>query len=472
MTADREVVALFKVKLDTVNVERGQAMIRNLTKSLKVLAGGAGLGFAIRGLRNFAYETARTFDELSKGARTVSFSRKSYQEWQATIELAGGTARSFSKYVFFMQRGIGEAVNGLKTYSDAFKNIGLNPRELQKMLPEDQFEAVFNGLAKLEDQTQRNAAAQRILGRGGRDLTVAMQEQLGMHVKNRKEMQRLNAIISDQILIRSEKFIDRTLWLTKALRGLKARALDALLDVAEPFISALTELAARMSKLADKTYMFEAALLVIKGLMVLVGGWILLAVWPTLLWIAALVALFLIFESVYSAMQGSKSMVADWYKELTGKDLVGTINEWKAAWDSLFTYLDVDGSDILNAFVALIKLVSVSVIEAISLFMSLVSKVASFAGKLNIFPVIGEVEDWFGETEGANFSQTMVPMSGGMSGGSSSSNSTNNQSITINMSSSGDPQMDARNVAKRIMSEQLDLQSSSWSTDAPFSGGE
>lgn len=353
-TADRTVTALFTVKFNTAQLKNGDAMIKRVTGALKVLGGAAGLGFAIKGLKDFTKNTALAFDEISKGARTISFSRKAFQEWQNTIELAGGSDRAFSKYVFFMQRGIAEAVNGLKTYSDAFDQLGLSPKDLQKLAPEVQFEKVFSALGRLEDQTVRNALAQRLLGRGGRELTVAMKEQLGMHEKNKIVLEQIGGVIKDEILIRSEAFMDRTIWLSRALRGLKARALDQILNIAEPFIDFMTKATSALNKWADETYMMEAAVMTLKAAMVIGALWITYYTWPILLAGLALGLLFLAIESVYTAMQGGESVLNNWVEAWTGKSIKTHVEEMRDAlldlapavggivvvWERLLTVLD------------------------------------------------------------------------------------------------------------------------------------
>ncbi|MCA9132939.1 MAG: hypothetical protein KDA45_07280 [Planctomycetales bacterium] len=65
---------------------------------------------------------------------------------------------------------ISAAVSQFTSASDALADIGLDAKRLRTLSPEDQFQAVADGLSAIDDASRRGAVAQAIFGRSGRQL--------------------------------------------------------------------------------------------------------------------------------------------------------------------------------------------------------------------------------------------------------------------------------------------------------------
>jgi hypothetical protein len=66
-----------------------------------------------------------------------------------------------------MQMTLGDAAQGTKTAVDALSQVGLSFDQLKGMKPEDQFQAIADGLNNISDPTMRAATAMDIFGRSG-----------------------------------------------------------------------------------------------------------------------------------------------------------------------------------------------------------------------------------------------------------------------------------------------------------------
>lgn len=461
----RLVAARFTVQFDTEKLRNGNALIQKVTQNLKTLAGAAGIGIAARAVAGFTDRTTKMFDEISKGARTVGFSRQVFQEWMTTIELAGGSGRFFVKYVYFLQRGIGEAAKGMATYADAFRDIGLSPRELQKLSAQEQFEKVFNALGSMEDRTKRNAAAQRILGRGGRDLTVAMMEQLGQHEKNVKMMKLLSAVIKDEILIRSEKFRDRLVWLQKAAQGLAARGLERILDKAEPLVDWMTNVIGTFNKLADETYILDAAMWTLSAALAIVAYWVIAATWPFLLFVLAIVLITLVLDDLIAAFNGTNSVIGDFAEALTGKNLKQNLEDFKTwltnlisptgEWEHELRALKDMLSDLGDTLGGLFD---EDTLRGIKFYIDKINELNDAITKLVMGPW-NALFGGFGDNLGYAFNRiaewTAPPGTGIPNRPLGDNRTNNNWNIQVEVASSGVPWRDGREAARAMQEEML-----------------
>lgn len=335
MTEARKVRIRFQTDFNTAALRKGLNAINRVKTALQTLAGAAGLGIAIRRFSQFVTQVSTANDLLAKGARTIDFSKKAFQEWLFTIELAGGSYRSFAKYVFFVQRGVGEAAAGLKTYSDAFDALNLDPKKLMLLPAEEQFNKVFEALGKVEHQSERNRISQRILGRGGRELVVAIKEGYEAHQRNAKLLKLVGGVIEKDILRRMELWVDRTIVLRKALEAFRARTLNALLDVLEPLMDRFIQLWGVFNRLTKTSNVLRVGMLLFTTALVAFGAYLLVALAPVLKILAALFLLFIILEDIYTGLTGGKSVISDWLKEWTGVDLKEIADYWSGLLTNL-----------------------------------------------------------------------------------------------------------------------------------------
>jgi len=150
---------------------RSFAPLMNVAKGAAVAVGGlllasAGLGAGFKG----ALDAGGRLSDLS--SRTGIAADK-----LAILEQAfknnGMAAEQVGPAVNKLQRAVVEAGQGLTTYQRAFDTIGVSWKDLEKMSPDEQFDAVRTALAGIADPTARAAAAMQIFGRsGGQMLTL------------------------------------------------------------------------------------------------------------------------------------------------------------------------------------------------------------------------------------------------------------------------------------------------------------
>lgn len=89
---------------------------------------------------------------------------------QQAFDDTGVGADKVGNSVTKMQKAIVDADRGLTTYKRAFDELGLSTEELLKLSPAEQFDALSQSIAAVENPTRRSAIAMDIFGRSGSEL--------------------------------------------------------------------------------------------------------------------------------------------------------------------------------------------------------------------------------------------------------------------------------------------------------------
>jgi hypothetical protein len=128
-----------------------------------------------------------------------------------------------------MSATIYDAAAGSKQAADALAAIGLSAQQLQGMSPEDQFTAIMEGLAGIDDASQRAAVAQKLLGRAGTEL-LPMVNNLE---EARERARELGLVMSDEAAQKAADFSD-------ALNEIKSAAKGVALAIGESLAETMT----------------------------------------------------------------------------------------------------------------------------------------------------------------------------------------------------------------------------------------
>ena len=109
-------------------------------------------------------------DDVIKAARNTGLAAEEYQKLNQIFKLSGSSTDSMVKSIQTLTRSIYEAGRGVKTYTDSLEDIGLSYEDLFGLSPDKQFHIVRDALRNVSDESTKFAVAQRLLGRGGREV--------------------------------------------------------------------------------------------------------------------------------------------------------------------------------------------------------------------------------------------------------------------------------------------------------------
>ncbi|MEE4207830.1 MAG: phage tail tape measure protein, partial [Parvularcula sp.] len=153
-------------KLDGVN--RAQAGFGNLIKSV---AGFAAAYVSARGVINGARDIIGLGAKMNHLAGQTGIAESELLALGQAFDDAGAGASNVGTTISRMQRRLMQASRtGTGRVADELGEMGVNIDELMRMSPAEQFNTIAEKISKIEDPTQRSAAAMNIFGRSGAQL--------------------------------------------------------------------------------------------------------------------------------------------------------------------------------------------------------------------------------------------------------------------------------------------------------------
>ena len=133
-----------------------------------VLKGAAGLagGVAITATitRNLSL-AAEKFDRIAKISARFGSSTGFLQNMAKASELAGTNLEAVAKIQRTLIVNSREASRGIKTYSDAFEDLGINTEDFLKLSADEKFAAFSRAISQAGDDSEKLAAAIKLGGR-------------------------------------------------------------------------------------------------------------------------------------------------------------------------------------------------------------------------------------------------------------------------------------------------------------------
>jgi hypothetical protein len=163
------------------------AAVRGL--GTQMLALGAGI---VAPLALAAKAFADTGSQLSDMAARTGVSVEALGELGYAAQQSGASLEDVEKAVRTMQRTITAATNGSDQAATALDRIGLSAEALAGLKPEQQFAAIAAALARIENPTERAAAAMGVLGKSGTTLLPMVGDLAAL----RAEARRLGVVMS------------------------------------------------------------------------------------------------------------------------------------------------------------------------------------------------------------------------------------------------------------------------------------
>jgi len=179
--------AIGKIRVDLVaNTRQFATGMRNATGSVKRFRGvaaaahaafaaikvaslGAAAALVAAGyaLTRHVMEQMKVHDEIGKTADRLGVGAKALQAFQHAASLAGVETNVFNKALQMMIKNIGEAATGTGEARDVFERLGLDPKKLRAMGPEQALYQIADAMQHVETQTERLEMAFALFGGRG-----------------------------------------------------------------------------------------------------------------------------------------------------------------------------------------------------------------------------------------------------------------------------------------------------------------
>ena len=202
----------------------------------------AGMGIAmVATLGKMVNSYSKAGDEVQKMAKRTGFSTEALSELRHVAELTGTQLGSIEKATKRMSKAIIDASDGMQEYTEAFDKLGINVEELRELKPEEQFWAITDALAAVEDETLKVALAQEVFGRAGTDLLPMMAETTEALAGMKQEAHDLGIVFDQAAADAAAAFEDAKTKLKTAFQGISNSIASTIMPKLTEFISVLVE---------------------------------------------------------------------------------------------------------------------------------------------------------------------------------------------------------------------------------------
>lgn len=186
------------------------------------------------------FELAERLDEIGKKAKSIGASAEDLQILVGAFQLSGVSAEGAMKSTQKLNVAMGNAMDGLKSYSDQFAKIGLEASALAKMPIKERMLAIAGGLETLGTKAEQAAVASILFGRSGKDMLVGFENRAALEAMI-KDMERFH-VASNEAVRNSENLQDGLLRVNKAWESMRTDALEPLIPVFTGVANGLAEI--------------------------------------------------------------------------------------------------------------------------------------------------------------------------------------------------------------------------------------
>jgi hypothetical protein len=227
------------------NMKKGLKSASDQFKKFGRQAAVAGAGVSAAGSAVLAPLLASTHvfaemgDEIHKMSARTGVSVTALSELAFAAEQSGASVQDMEKAFFGLSRQMFAASQGAKGPKDALAELGLSFHELENLSPEEQFMAISEGLANIEDMSVRGAIAQKLFGRAGRQMLPMLAEGADGIRRLRQEANELGRSMSEEDANAAAEYTDAMNRLQSVAKGVMtqigAALAPALADAATTF---------------------------------------------------------------------------------------------------------------------------------------------------------------------------------------------------------------------------------------------
>jgi len=190
------------------------------------------VGYGITRLsRVFTTSYAKEADELAKFSKATGVSVGMLQGLEHGTKLAGGSVNDLRKTLTKLGKAAFEADQGLMTYKRAFADIGVDVRDGNNEL-KDQDQLLLELADKfkgMKDGTRKTALSMQIFGRAGARMIPLLNEGAAGIEKMRKEAADLGIILTKKAAKDAEQFNDEMLRAKSVFKGIRNQIAAKLL---------------------------------------------------------------------------------------------------------------------------------------------------------------------------------------------------------------------------------------------------
>lgn len=359
MSALRELLVAFDVDTATAATKLKQldGAITGAKGALKALAASAVSAFSLHAAAGFIEEQIELGSQLNDTAEKLGVTTTELQKFQFAAGLSGVSAEGAGTALQFLNKNLGEALAGGKEQAKTFAELGIDLAEVKDgtknasdLLPE-----LADKFAEAGSDAERTALAMKVFGKQGAAMIPLLKQGKEELAKLGEEFDLLGGGMQEDFVKAADDAGDEIDKLKFAAQGLKSRLAVAVLPTITEFAKKFQGMAIYAIKLTKETNIVKEALALLGVVSAVMAAksalhWAkffgifpsgnagivkTLAQLRTIGVIIGLVAgLVLVFEDLWTGIQGGESVIREWLNETLG------VEETNQLFQSLGALLD------------------------------------------------------------------------------------------------------------------------------------
>lgn len=387
-SALRELLAIFDIKIDDGNLRKAQTAIEGIKAQLSNFGTVVAGAFAVREITQFVESTIDMGREIAGSARLLGVTTDQFQMLSGAAQLSGLSAEDVTTGFKFLNKNMGEAIMKGGDSAALFQKLGIQLKDTNGHA-RDSFE-VFNdvadAIAKIPDPMQRTYVATELMSRGGARMTKMLAGGSAGLKDLYKQVDEAGGIIDSGFIKESvEAGHEMEKW-KMSIRALKVALVSDFLPYIDQAIKYARDAVRWFSDLAKHTTTLQSAAIALSVLGIAKVTASLGSLFKSLgmlssfstgegilaklfsmgevgLIIAAIVALYLVFDDLYALFTGNESLIGDTLADLLGyKEATKIFTDLKKSWQQLGDALDIsnvnlaDGLKLVNDIILAITI--------------------------------------------------------------------------------------------------------------------
>ena len=228
--------------------EKFKEITKTLGKGLAtaVTAIGASAVVAGKQIWSMANDVSKAGDEIDKESQKLGISAESYQTLSYAMERSGTDIGAVSKGMVNINKELSKVQNGAKGAGKQFEDLGVSLKNADGSLKSSEqvlFDSI-DALAKMEDETQRNAYAQQIFGKSYQELAPLLNSGSEGINALMQEAKDYGMVMSDEAVTASATFQDSLTKMNGTISGLKNNMIGQFLPSLTMIVDGFTDLIA------------------------------------------------------------------------------------------------------------------------------------------------------------------------------------------------------------------------------------
>jgi hypothetical protein len=231
----RELVAMLGVKSDKAGMKQAESGMGKLVSVAKAAAAAFAALKLVQFFKNVIKEVATLGDRFDKMSKRSGIAAEELQKLGFAAQLSGASLSDMETGIKRLQASQIEAIDGVATYADEFKRMGIEVKNQDGSIKDTTqlMVEMADGMQGLATDAERTAVATKLLGRGGAQLIPLFKEGSDAIKEMMDEMEALGGVMSQDLVEASAEWIDNQLRMDTLVMGIKNSIAKELL----PFLN-------------------------------------------------------------------------------------------------------------------------------------------------------------------------------------------------------------------------------------------